>query len=64
MKVIRKGPPQSLPVEIDCLNCESLLEVSKEDAHRKDSDRDGAALVFRCPVCSSDVWISLSVWKS
>jgi hypothetical protein len=60
MKVIQKGPVRK-PYQFTCKGCKSVLEVEAEDGRLVSDPRDGAAYVFKCPVCQIENWINAAL---
>lgn len=64
MKVLKRGKkPSNLSSRISCQYCRALLLVTLADAKTSGADRDGAYHVFRCPECSSGIWVADSVFR-
>lgn len=55
---------KTLPLVVNCNGCSTKLEVEKSDVKRTSHDqRDGDADIVICPVCSREIWISISRWQ-
>lgn len=62
MRVIKDGRSENRPKQIHCRKCKSVLEVEPKDIARKSYDqRDGNAYIFRCAVCTTEIWIDMHV---
>lgn len=62
MKILSEA--KVLPLVIHCNSCSVKLEVEKSDVVRTSYDqRDGDADIVVCPLCSHEIWISVSSWK-
>lgn len=46
------------PRTAQCRHCKSLLSFRPSEAKPVPDSRDGDALVFKCPCCQKDVWVS------
>ena len=58
MKVVSRGIlPENINYTATCRKCISVLEFKKSDA-RIVNDRNDMCYVLKCPVCSSEIWIS------
>lgn len=59
MKIIRRGPKDSeLTHRWTCRKCGSLIEAKRSEGRDIADDRDGDAIVFKCPVCEREHWVS------
>lgn len=63
MKIKVNGKSKSKLIDIKCQSCNSELEVEKSDVVKTISDRDGVADIIKCPVCQTEIWIDVSLWR-
>ncbi len=60
MKVIKEGTkPEETPRKATCRHCKSKLEFTRQDGRIVYDQRDGNALVVKCPVCDNELWVAL-----
>lgn len=62
MKIIKNTLDKVKPYIFNCDECNSKLEASPSDFKYKLDQRDGDALICRCPVCKKDNWIDISLF--
>lgn len=59
MKVLRD--PRNLnkkwSMKVVCHDCGAALQAQASDFRYEVDQRDGDALVCKCPICKSDIWI-------
>ena len=62
MRIIEQG---RLPGErehiVRCLECQTKFAFKESEARRSIDERDGDALVVKCPTCRKDVWTSTMI---
>lgn len=58
IKVLKQGtPPEEKVYQATCQRCGSELEFQQKDGRYVSDQRDGDAIVVKCPVCNSEVWV-------
>lgn len=65
VRVIRE-PVAALPYEFDCPKCRARLEASPGEGKKHCGDgylQDGDYVVFECPRCRCERYVSVSVLK-
>lgn len=63
VEILKRGDRAGNDVQFDfeCVRCGSSLRAKKSEAKVIPYDRDGAAYVIKCPVCSNECWIAASM---
>lgn len=56
MKVVYRGTsPESLPFNLECSNCGTIVEVLKTELAHSPDQRDPGSYIH-CPVCKKEIW--------
>ena len=64
MKIVRRGRiPGDDPAEWECKKCHSLISSRMFEGKYTPDSRDGDCVVFKCPVCSEENWVSASRFR-
>ena len=58
VEVLKKNLPREKTRTISCKECKSRLRFKESEARYVADQRDGDALVIKCPVCKAENWIS------
>lgn len=57
MYIIKHGkPPNKRPIRIECRECDTIFEFTRDEARFEPDFRDGNSLVINCPICSHTIW--------
>lgn len=59
MRITRMGRlPEDKEYSFVCAKCDTIAEAKKSEGRLVYDNRDGNALVFICPLCKCEVWVS------
>ncbi len=59
MRIIERGiKTDNMTQQARCMCCETLIEFERREARFVSDQRDGAAMVVKCPVCEHEIWVS------
>ena len=57
MKIIERGiKPDDMTQQARCTRCRTLVEFQRSEARFVSDQRDGDAMVVKCPVCGHEIW--------
>ena len=60
MKILKEGDlPEQKQYQWDCRTCNSEILAIQSEGRIVYDQRDGNAVVFKCPVCNQENWIKL-----
>ncbi len=64
MKIISPGKiPEEKSCEWTCKNCKAIIEAKVSEGRFVYDQRDGDAVVFICPQCEINNWVSIGKFK-
>lgn len=55
--ILRRGNSNIPPLTVNCAHCSSRLRYEQSEG-RPYADRGDEGLIFDCPVCQKEIWIS------
>lgn len=59
IEIIQRGMlPADKVYKSTCRECHSTLQFKRGDARYVSDQRDGDALVVKCPVCKQEIWVT------
>lgn len=59
MRIITPGTkPDQKVYRGQCQYCDCVFEFERKEARSVDDQRDGAALVIKCPTCEHELWLA------
>lgn len=64
MKVIRdnhKPAPEPKPRRWTCAECDSVIEIARNEMGPCRSDRDGSFHAWKCPLCGHDNYVDARI---
>ena len=61
MKILFVPPERSKVHKSTCSVCRTIVELEPRDCEYRIDDRDGDAVVWLCPTCTHENWVSLDV---
>lgn len=61
MKIISKGGPPLKRYAFTCRKCKTIATADRDEGRYVEDQRDGDAIVFKCPVCSNECWVNYNL---
>ncbi len=61
VEVLKKGRYQNPEIKVDCPHCGARMKYKKSEGREVTDNRDGDAVVFKCPECKEDIWLAASI---
>ncbi len=64
-RVIKKGrKAKEKPIQWVCSGCDATIESKESEGKRVYDNREGDAIVTKCPDCGHENWISVSMFPT
>lgn len=64
MEVIKPGKkPEDRQCEWSCSNCNAVIRSRQGEGEYKSDQREGDAIVYKCPECQVKNWVAVSLHK-
>jgi len=63
-KVVKKGKRKEKPIRWVCTKCDATIESKASEGRLVYDQRDGDAIVTKCPECGHENWINVSEYPS
>lgn len=58
MKIISQGKPPEIKYTFTCRKCKTVAIADRNEGRYVEDQRDGDAIVFKCPVCDNECWVN------
>ena len=64
MEVIKPGrKPENKQHEWTCKNCKAVVRAKMGEGRYQSDQRDGDAIVYKCPECKTENWVAVSLFR-